>query len=161
MTYNSRRNIIGMAAGILSVAAYIFYVTMGNAPAPEDIRAWARLMLVFIGIGVAAQIVIQVIFHVVFAAGIAIKEHDQDGKKTEKIIKASVIEDERDKLISLKSLRAGYICAGAGSMIALFVLAGGVSVVIALHMIVGSFAAGSLAEGFAGIILNERGVRNG
>ena len=67
MTYNSKRNIISMAAGIIAVVAYVVYICAGNAPATEDIKAWAKLMLVFIGIGVAAQIVIQIVFHVVFA----------------------------------------------------------------------------------------------
>ena len=161
MTYNSKKNIVSMAAGIISVAAYVLYVTTGKPPAPEDIQAWAKLMLIFIGISVAAQIVIQILFHVVFAVGIAVKTHDHDREKMEKIIKASVVEDERDKLISLKSMRVGYICSGAGLMIALFTLAGGAPVVVALHVIAGFSAAGSLAEGFAGIFLNERGVRNG
>ena len=161
MTYNSKKNIISMAAGILSVAAYVVYVCMVNAPATEDVQAWAKLMLVFIGVGVAAQIVIQIVFHVVFAVVIAVKERDYDGEKTKKIINASMIEDERDKLINLKSSHIGYICAGAGLMVALFVLAGGVSVVIALHIIVGSCAAGSIIEGGAGIFLHERGVSHG
>ena len=161
MTYNSKKNIIGMAAGIATIAAYIAYVCMGNLPAPEDIKAWARLMLAFIGIGVAAQIVIQIIFHVAFAVGIAVKEHDKDGEKTKKIVNASMIEDERDKLINLKTLRIGYTCAGAGLIIALFTLAGGASFVTALHIVVGAGAVASLVEGCAGIFFHERGVRNG
>ena len=161
MTYNSKKNIISMAAGIISVAAYIVYVFMDNTPAREDIQAWAKLMLIFIGVSVAAQIAIQIIFHVAFAIGIAVKEHDKDGEKTKKIINASVIEDERDRLIGLKSLRTGYICAGVGLMAALFALAGGAPVIVALHIIVGSGAVGSFVEGCAGIIYHERGIRNG
>jgi len=161
MSYNSKKTIIGMAAGIVTVVAYILYVCMGNAPVPEDIAAWAKLMLVFIGIGVAAQVVIQIIFHAIFAVGIAVKENDKAGEKTKKIINASMIEDEWDKLINLKTLRIGYICAGFGLMIALFTLAGGAPFVIALHIIVGSSVAGSLAEGYLGIFFHERGVRNG
>jgi len=152
---------ISMAAGIVTVAAYVVYICVGNAPKTEDITAWAKLMLVFIGIGVAAQIVIQILFHVIYAVGIAVKENDKDGEKTKKIINASMMEDERDKLINLKTLRIGYICAGFGLMIALFTLAGGAPVVIALHIAVGSSAAGSIVEGLAGIFFHERGVRNG
>jgi hypothetical protein len=161
MCYNSKKNIISIAAGIISVAAYVVFVCTGNPPAPEDIQAWAKLLLIFIGISVAAQIVIQIIFHIFFAIGIAVKEHDEGGERTKKIMDASIIEDERDKLINLKSSHIGYISAGAGLMIALFILAGGASVVIALHIIVGSGALGSLIEGFAGIYFHERGVRNG
>ena len=161
MTYNSKKNIISMAAGVLTIAAYIITIRAGEAPAPEDIAAWAKLMLVFIGIGIGAQIVIQILFHVIYAVGIAVKENDKDGEKTKKIINASMKEDERDKLIQLKTLRIGYICAGFGLMAALFTLAGGAPVVIALHIVVGSSAAGSFAEGCAGVFFHERGVRNG
>lgn len=161
MTYNSKKNIVSVAAGFVSVASYIIYVCTVNPPASDDIQAWSKRMLLFIGVSVAVQIIIQILFHAAFAVGVAVKEHDKDGKKTEKIIASSMIEDERDKLINLKASHVGYICAGVGLMIALFALAGGASYVIALHVIVGSFAAGSIIEGIAGIVLNERGVRNG
>ena len=163
MTYNSKKNIASMIAGIFLIAAYVIYA-MGSPPAPEDIQAWAKLMLVFVGIGVASQIVIQVIFHIALAIGIAVKEkaqgHEPD-ENVEKIMKSSMVEDERDKLINLKSSHIGYICAGSGFMIALFALAGGATFVIALHIIFGSCAAGTLIEGGAGICLHERGVRHG
>ena len=161
MAYNSKKNIVSLTAGVLTVAAYIIYVCTVTAPAQEDIAAWAKLILVYIGIGVGAQIVVQILFHIVFAISIAAKENDKDGSRTEKIVKASIIEDERDKLIELKTSRIGYICAGFGLMITLFTLAGGAPVVIALHIVVGAIAAGSLVEGCAGIFFHERGVRNG
>ena len=161
MSYNSKKNIISMAAGIVPIAAYIIYVCMGNAPTPEDIAAWAKLMLAFIGIGVVAQIIIQILFHIVFSISVAVRENDKDGEKTKKIIHASMIEDERDKLINLKTQRIGYTCAGIGLFAALFALAGGAPFVVALHIIVGAGAAGSLVEGCAGIFFHERGVRNG
>ncbi|HPD28242.1 MAG TPA: hypothetical protein PK673_07715 [Paludibacteraceae bacterium] len=161
MSYNSKKNIVSMVAGLLTVTAYIVYVCAGNAPTTDDIVAWARLMLVFIGIGVGAVIVIQILFHVAFAIGVAVKERDKDGAKTEKLVASSMVEDERDKLISLKSSHIGYIAAGIGVVAALIALASGVSFVVSLHVIFGSFAVGSLVEGIAGIILHERGVRNG
>ena len=161
MTYNSKKNITSMAAGIITITAYIVYALSERAPTQEDITTWAKLMLVFIGIGVAVQIVIQIIFHVTLSIRIATKEHEQDDKTVERIIASTVVEDERDKLINLKALRIGYICAGAGLLIALFTLAGGAPVVIALHIAVGSGAVASLVEGCAGILFHERGVRNG
>ena len=161
MSYNSKKSIAGMAAGIITVAVYVVYVLEGGAPAGEDVQAWAKLMLIFIGIGVAAQIVVQVVFHTVLEAGIEIREHGGDCLKMKKMIDATVAEDERDKLINLKSLRVGYICSGFGLMIALFMLASGAPVVIALHFVVGAAVIGSLAEGCAAVIFNEKGVKNG
>jgi hypothetical protein len=161
MSYNSKRNIVSMAAGTVTVAAYAAYICAGNAPVPEDMAAWAIIMLAFIGIGVAAQIFIQILFHVVYSIRVAIKENDADGEKTKKILDASMKEDERDKLIGLKTSHVGYICAGAGLMIALLALAGGAPFVAAMHIIAGSSAAGSFAEGCASIYFHERGVRIG
>ena len=81
MAYNSKKNIVSLVAGVLTVAAYIIYVCTATAPAQEDIAAWAKLMLVFIGIGVGAGIVVQILFHIVYAVGIAAKENDNDGAK--------------------------------------------------------------------------------
>ena len=89
------------------------------------------------------------------------KERERGDKAVERIMASTVIEDERDKLINLKALRIGYTCAGVGLLITLFALAGGISIVAALHIIVGTSAAASFAEGCAGIFFHERGVRNG
>ena len=161
MTYNSKKYITGMAAGAATAAAYIIYAGTGNAPLSGDIQLWARLMLIFIGIGVVAQIIVQIAFHVVFAVGVAVKEHDKEGEYTKKLLNTFMIEDERDKLIGLKSTRIGYLCTGGGSVAALIFLAAGASYVVALHIIAAAGAAGSFAEGCANVFYNERGVRNG
>ena len=72
-----------------------------------------------------------------------------------------MVEDERDKLINLKSSRAGTIIGGFGFMAGLISLAAGASAVAALHVMAGSFAVGSVMEGIVTVFLNERGVRNG
>jgi len=161
MTFNSKRNIAGMAEGVAAVAAYIIYICIGNAPGAEDITAWARLMLIFIGIGVVGQIITQILFHIAFTIGVAVKERDMGGEKTRKFMHASMLEDERDKLIALKTLRIGYRCAGIGLLAALIALAAGAAVVIALHIAIGAGAFASLVEGCAGVFFHERGVRNG
>ena len=161
MTFNSKRNIAGMAEGVAVVAAYIIYICIGNAPGAADIMTWARLMLIFIGIGVVGQIITQILFHIFFTIGIAVKEHDMGGEKTKKFMHASMLEDERDKLISLKTLRIGYRCAGIGLLAALIALAAGAAVVIALHIAIGAGAFASLVEGCAGVFFHETGVRNG
>jgi hypothetical protein len=153
-----------MAAGLLLFAAYTVYALGKNSPGPEgpeSLQSWALVMLVFIGIAVAASIVIQILFHIAFSIGIAVKERESDDKKVERIIESSMVEDEMDKLINLKSGHIGYICAGIGFAAALAALAFGASAVFALHILFGSFAGGSLVEGGVNIYLYERGVSNG
>ena len=161
MSYSSKRTISNVVAGLLLVAAYIIYASGSNAPAPEDLKSWATAMLVFIGIGVGAIIVIQIAFHVFLAIRIAVKEEERDSKKIERIIESTMVEDEREKLIGLKSARVGYICAGAGAMAMLIALAAGVSAVMALQLLFGSSAAGSIVEGIVSVYFYEKGVRHG
>ena len=143
MSYNSKKTITSVVAGVLLNIAYIIYALGEHSPAPDNLKSWAIAMLVFIGIGIAAVIVIQIIFHIVTAIGIAIKEH------------------ERDKLISLKSTHIGYVFVGIGFVVALAELALGMSSVVALHTLLGAFSVGSIAEGIASICFYEKGVRNG
>ena len=161
MSYQSKRTLVSMLAGVLFIVAYAVYALGERSPAPENLKAWAIAMLVFIGLAVAAVIVIQILFHIIFAVGVAVREHENDDKEVERIIEASVFEDERERLIGLKSSRLGYACAGIGFVAALAALALGKSAVVALHIMFVAAAAGSLFEGGASIYFFERGVRNG
>ena len=158
MSYSSKRTIVSMTIGILSFAAYLIYALSGRAPALEALKSLALAMLVFIGICVVVQIIIQILFHIALAIGITIKEKEHDDKKIERIMSVTTLEDEREKLISLKSAKFGYICAGLGFIAALITLAFGFSTLFALHIMGGSFAAGSLIEGSASVYFNEKGL---
>ena len=166
MSYTSKKNIISVVAGIALIVAYIVYSIGANAPAIEDIRAWAMVVLVFIGIGVGIQIVVQIVFHIALAVGIAVKEEvkigDKKGGETvERIIKSEMVEDEWSKTIGLKASRVGYWFVWAGVIAAIISLAVSAETVIALHIMFGMSALGSVVEGIAGIIYHERGVHNG
>jgi len=156
MSYNSKRTVTSMAAGLALVAAYVLYAANTNI---SNLRTWGVTMLAFLGIAVAAMVVIQILFHTVFAVGLAVQE--QDSRAAERILASSMVEDERDRLIGLKSSRIGYTFAGAGLVAMLAALALGFSAVFALHILLGAFAFGGLAEGTASVILHERGLRNG
>ena len=161
MSYNSKKMIISIAAGVLLMIAYVIYAFGGTAPASEDLKAWAAAMLIFIGIGVAAIIAIQIIFHIALAIGISIKEKEYDGKKVQRIVNSSMLEDERDKLIDLKADRIGHAFTGFGFIAALVALVCGLSAVTALHILFASLVVGSLIEGSVSIYYYERGVHNG
>ena len=161
MTYSSKRTILTMVSGVLLIIAYGVYALGGSAPAPADLKSWALSMLVFIGIGVILTIIIKILFYIGLSIRISVKENERDSKKIHRIMKSLMLEDERDKLIGLKSAHVGYICAGVGFIMALALLAFGIQAVAVLHVIFGSFAAGSIAEGILGVYLHERGVRNG
>lgn len=164
MSYQSTKTITSMVTGVSLLAAYCIYAfgKYGSRVAENgDLQFWARTMLIFIGIGIAAQIVLQIIFHIVFSIGIAVKEGVSDEKAINRKIEASIIEDEMDKLIELKSLRYGFIFAGVGFVSALVTMALGYSMVLALNIMYLSFMVGSLLEGVASLYFYGKGVSNG
>jgi len=160
MTLKSKRNMVSLAAGFASFLAYLIFSLGKNAPATEDLKGWAVVMLIFIGISVAVQITAQVMFHILFAIGVAVKEGDKNEEKIKKIVTAETKEDEMDKRINLKSSRMGYVFAGLGFVAALFSLALGAAALIALHIILGACFIAAAAEGITAVFLYEKGVRN-
>ena len=164
MSFKSKSNIVSIIAGIALVVAYIIYATGANAPAPEDIKAWAVAILIFVGIGIGVQIVVHIVFHIALAIGVAIKEelkhgNEDSGKTAERIIESEMTEDEYTKIIDLKASRIGSVFAGTGVCAALIALAVGAETVVALHLLFGSSAFASVVNGFARIIMSERGVK--
>lgn len=162
MSYQQKRTVTSMVAGALVLAAYCLYAfgryRAGTAGA-GDLRFWAGSMLLFIGIGIAATIVIQIVFHILMAISIAVKERSRDEKEINRRIEAAVVEDEMDKLIGLKSSRAGFIVAGVGFVGALVSLVLGYPPAVMIHILFLSFSLGSLGEGFVSLYLYRNGVR--
>ena len=164
MSYISKRNVVSILAGIALIVAYIIYATGTSAPATENVKAWAVAILIFIGIGIGIQIVVQIIFHIALSIGVAIKQEVVCGNKdcaetVERIIESEMIEDERVKTISLKASRVSSVILGLGVCAALVSLAVGMETVIALHLLFGLSAFAAVAEGFASIIMSERGIK--
>jgi hypothetical protein len=95
MSYNSKRNIVSTVTGLIVMAAYLIYALGGHSPDPNDLKSWAITMLAFIGIGVVAVIIIQLLFHLSFAIGISAKEREHNDKAVKRIIKSAMTEDER------------------------------------------------------------------
>lgn len=164
MTHKSKSIITSMVTSVLIFVAYVIYAIDKDRQGPEEsltLKSWALTMLVFVGISIIALIVVQIIFRIALAVGIAAKHAGDDSVQVERILSSSMVEDEMDKIVALKSARVGYICAGIGFLGALVALALGGSAVLALHIMLGSFALGSLAEGAVSIYGYERGVSNG
>ena len=168
MSYSEKRSIVSIFAGIAVLVAYGIYVCgkvrAGEAP-PSDLKFWAGAMLLFIIIGIAANIVIQIVFHILLSMSIAIREEVKNGhsddKEVEKKIAAEIIEDEMDKLIELKSLRVGFAVAGAGFVTVLIFAYLGSSVDVMMNIMFFSFSGGSIIEGFSQIFFYQRGVTRG
>ena len=167
MSYHERRIIVSLITGVVIIAAYCIYAFgryQSGAVAADDLEFWARTMLIFIGIGVVVTIVIQIIFHILLAIGIAatkkIRDEQTDDKEIEKSINAEMVEDEMDKLIELKSTRVSFAIAGVGFVGALLALLLDYSPAVMLNVLFISFCAGSILEGFAQMYYYRRGIRH-
>lgn len=158
MSFKSKRTITTMAVSLIVTAAYIFYTMSNPLLESRSLKAWALLIMVFIGISVAALIVVLILFHIAYSIGIAVKEGGEDEGKIERLISSAAVEDEMDSIIGMKSARAGQVCTGIGFGIALIMLALGYSAVWALHIQLASMLIGTLLEGGISIYLYERGV---
>jgi len=166
MSYQEKRTFFSIVTGILILVAYITYVVQkyqaGNLLA-EDVEFWAGVILVFIGIGIAVNIVGQIVFHVLLAIQIAIKKkienNDASDQAIEKSINHEMITDEMDDLIELKAMRLGFVISGIGFVTGLFMLVFDYSVVMMLHVVFIAFSLGSVCEGFLQLYYYRKGVQ--
>lgn len=167
MSYKVKSTIVSMVTGVLLMAAYAIYVTgrlNSGAATLNDIKFWASTILMFIGIGVIAMIIIQIVFHILLAIAKAIGEQVKNGKaddrEIERSLKSDMVEDEMDKLISLKSMRVGYAIGGLGFIAALASLVMDYPAAVMLNILFGAFYIGSLVEAIAQLFYYRRGVKN-
>ncbi|HBD95227.1 MAG: hypothetical protein A2015_09555 [Spirochaetes bacterium GWF1_31_7] len=164
MCYQEKRTVMNLLNGIVFLAVYCVYAWskyQSGVIEPGDLKSWALIMLVFIGIGIVATIIMQILFQIFIAISIAIEERTEDEKKINKTIAANMVEDEMDKLIELKSSKVSFIFAGIGFFAGLIALVFNVPEVIVLNCMFLSFAAGSLLEGIYSMYLYRNGVKNG
>ncbi len=164
MSFQEKKTIASILSGILVLGAYCIYAFSklhSGAILLEDIQFFAVTMLIFIGIGIGATIVIQILFHIMFSIGVAIKNKIRDesigDKDIEKIINVEMKEDERDRQIELKSMRFGYAFAGMGFVAGLAVLAWNGQPAVMLNVMYLSLLVGTLIEGFVQLFHYHRG----
>lgn len=163
MSYQEKKTIVSVATGILILAAYCIYAFGGAVMAAADgLKAWAVTILIFIGIGVVASIVIQIVFHILLSISIAVRKKIQDGevddKEVERSIEREMVEDEMDKLIGLKSMRVAFVIAGIGFIAALVSLVLGFSPAVMLNILFISFSAGTIIEGITQLYYYRKGI---
>ena len=163
MSYQEKRTILSVISGVLLLAAYSIYA-FGKAGMEnlDNLVFWAKTMLIFIGIGIVALIIIQIIFHIALSVGMAVKQklkdESCDDKEIEKSIEQEMVEDEMGKLIELKANKIGYSFVGFGFLVGLIALVLGASAVVMLNILFFSSGIGNLVEGLVQIRYYRRGV---
>ncbi len=168
MSYHEKRTIVSLITGAAILTAYClnaFGKVKAGLVMPGDLKFWAGTMLLFIGIGVVAMIVIQIVFHILLSIGIAVKEQVRNGKcddkEIEKTIELEMVEDEMVKLIELKSLRIGYALIGFGFLAGLVSLVLNYPPAVMLNILFLSCSIGAMCEGFTTLYYYRKGIQNG
>lgn len=178
MSYQEKKTIVSMLTGVLLLAAYCVFAYLnyrtGGPEIGQDLSFWAASMLVFIGIGIGAAIITQIIFHIVIAAGSEIKRHiaaeitKEMTQADRKPINSAAddemdwsefdTEDEMDKLIGLKAMRISYAIVGVGFILALVTLVVKLPPAVMLNTIFVAACLASLTEGAASLYYYRKGI---
>lgn len=161
MSYQEKRTIVNIILGVLVQVAYCVYVFgkyQSHTVSLDDLKFCGTTMLIFIGIGIIAAIIVQILFHIALSIGIAVKEKNCDEKKIENEITCNMVEDEMDKLIQLKAMKTGFIIGGAGFIASLVAAVFNYPAAVVLNIIFLSFGLGTLAEGAMSLYYYRRGI---
>ena len=163
MSYQEKRTVVSVASGVLLMIAYCIYALVRLGwNSLGDVRSWATTMLVFIGIGVVAMIVIQIVFHILLSIGIAVKkkiaDESTDDQSIESSIEREMVEDEMDQLIELKANKIGYSFVSVGFVAGLVALALGALPAVMLNIVFLACLLGTIVEGLIQIRYYRKGV---
>jgi hypothetical protein len=168
MSYQEKRTIVSIIMGVLVLGAYCIYIYgkyQSGLIVATDMKFWAVTILLFIGVGIVAQIIVMIVFHILLSIAVAVKETAMNGHADDKVIEKTIanemVSDEMDKLIELKSMRIGFGVAGVGFVLALIALIQNMSFAVMINIIFISFSLGSILEGFTTIYFYRNGVNNG
>ena len=159
MSYQEKRTVTNIFALTLLLVAYCLYAFPRNT-LTSGLRGWALAMLVFMGVGIVLMIIVQVLFHIFFAVGIAVdgavNDREVDDTEIESTMKSEMVEDERDRIIELKSGRIGMILSGLGFFAGLVALALNYPAALMLNILYFAFVIGSIAEEIGKLVYYRR-----
>jgi len=165
MSYQVAKTVTNIFSGTAVLGVYLFYASsryQAGLLVMDDLKSWAQIMLIFIGIGIAMAIVVQIIFHILFSIGLAVKQSIKSGncndQDIERTIKLEMVEDEMGKLIELKAMRISYITVGVGFVASLVLLFFDYPAFIALNVLYISFYTGGILDGFIQLYYYKKGV---
>ncbi len=115
MDYQEKRSIVNILSTIVVFSVYYWFVferfDAQVMTTDEQLQFWSKAILIAIPVSIVSKVVVMTVF--------AISNYIITREKT------AGFEDERDKLIELKSTRNSYVVFGSGFFISLIVLAFG------------------------------------
>jgi hypothetical protein len=148
MSYHEKRSVASIVSTLLVFGTYyaamIWMYQDGRFEGPDAASLIGLSILILIACAIAFNIVVTILFSIVFA----IAEGDSH---------PSFVVDERDKLIELKGLRISAYLVGAGFVLSMAALALGQPVFLVFNFIVSSFAFGDVISNIAKLRMYRRG----
>ena len=162
MFYQEKKTLVSIITEILLLVAYLIYASNKFSSNMDNLKLWATTMLVFIGIGILASIIIQIVFHILLSISIAVKTQIEKGKcddlEIEKRVELEIIEDEMDKLIESKAMRFGFVTTSIGFLLALVSLVLNYPPVVMINILFCFFCLSAIISGISQLYLYRRGV---
>ncbi len=148
MSYQEKKSLVSLFATTLFTIGYFIYVFQvqqdGDPAALNDLQLWGKAVLILL----PCQIVWHILVHIGFSI-VHKMTTDED---------PPAFEDERDKLIELKSSRNGHYAFMLGFMVAMAVLAwGGGAFQMFVTMICGGILS-SVIESVSHLYYHRRGI---
>lgn len=163
MSYPQKRTLVTIFAMTLIYAAYWIYAS-SNLQIGDPLNNWAITMLIFGGVTVIAMVIVQILFHIFLSVGIAVRETvmdpNVDGDKISQSVKREFIEDERDRMLALKSSQVGSSIYGIGFFAGLISLVFYAPPALMLNIVFAAGFLGSVIEGVVNLIYYRRGFSN-
>ncbi len=118
MSYQEKQNIVNIFSELLITTIYALIIYQkqlaGDIDLTNNFSLWGVIFLIFIGTSIVARIIIQIIFHIINV--IATRNEDIP------------VEDERDKLIKLKSTRNSHYVFSGGFVLSIMAIAIGMPI---------------------------------
>ncbi|WP_208590233.1 hypothetical protein [Gracilibacillus suaedae] len=168
MSYHEKRAIASMITWTLILLAYCTYTFRKyqlGVIATDDMKSWSSTILLFIGVGIVAAIIIQILFHILLSVAVTVQEKKRNGtcddKEIQKTIESDMVTDEMNQLIELKSMRIAFIVVAIGFVTALLSQVLNYSSTVMLNIMFVSFLIGSLSGELTQLYFYRKGVNNG
>ena len=136
MSFEERNTVTAILTDLLVIGLFVWQITARTADGafdgPDGFAAWARLVLVMIGVSIVASIVLTLAITLAFRLirGEGMPPH---------------LVDERDHLIRLRGTQVTLLLASAVFVGAIAALALGAGLFLTLNLMLSAFAVGTIA----------------
>ncbi len=148
MTYHEKKSIVSVLTTFLVYGIYYTYIYQRYSNVvmtpEEQLQFWGKTVLIIIPITIGAKIIVHILFTIMNSV---IAKEDHPG-----------MEDERDKLIELKSARNSFFIFGLGFVAAMAGAAWGHSVSTMFIIFICAGLMSELFENVSKLIYYRRGV---